>query len=471
MLAALLLVASFPLAGAANVCVVSDFKNNVTLAMESCCSKGGGQVVIPKGTITMKPFEFPCNDLELHLEAGAILMASDNKDDFKGPSQPRFIYAGAKKNLAITGPGTIDGAGSAWWSDSHYDTHPYLVYFYNVTHVTFTDFTLQNSAKLTLVPKPCYDVKIYNVTITNPYFSSSKNLDCIDPAGKDIHIKDCHLVCGDDNVAVKGPSSNVLVEDCYFGTGHGASIGSITDTVVTNVTFRNIQMNGTDNGCRIKTKSGYTGGSVSQIVFDKITMTNVKHPIVIDGAYSAVGGKQAPGDGAKISDVVFSNIKADTCRDKCNLLCASGNPCTGVVLDNIDLEPKHNAVCTNVQGKITEPIFPPTLETCFSGGVPTPPPAPSPPTTPTNPPTDVPCDVDACLDRCVAKYGGTIADSSYYCAKGCCTMKTGGVDDKQHYCKLKPSERFSKCETSCKGSSDEPDRVTQCLYGCDFWPH
>ena len=37
--------------------------------------------------------------------------------------------------------------------------------------------------------------------------------------------------------------ANVLIEDCVFGNGHGASIGSVPDTngvmgYVTNVTFR-----------------------------------------------------------------------------------------------------------------------------------------------------------------------------------------------------------------------------------------
>jgi len=43
----------------------------------------------------------------------------------------------------------------------------FQVYFYHCTNVDFLDFTLVNSPKLTLVPKPCDNVRIYNVSPLN----------------------------------------------------------------------------------------------------------------------------------------------------------------------------------------------------------------------------------------------------------------------------------------------------------------
>ena len=40
----------------------------------------------------------------------------------------------------------------------------------------------------------------------------------------------CYFSGGDDNVAIKNDTANVLIEDCVFGNGHGASIGSVPDT-------------------------------------------------------------------------------------------------------------------------------------------------------------------------------------------------------------------------------------------------
>ena len=57
----------------------------------------------------------------------------------------------------------------------------------------------------------------------------------------------CNFTTGDDNVAIH--ANHTLVEDSYFGTGHGASIGSICDSWVTNVTVRRTTFDGTTAGC------------------------------------------------------------------------------------------------------------------------------------------------------------------------------------------------------------------------------
>ena len=74
-------------------------------------------------------------------------------------------------------------------------------------------------------------------------------------------------------------------KDCYFGTGHGASVGSVGSTTVKNITFSNIKMKNTVNGPRIKTLAGYSGGKVKDIYFEDFTMEKVKHDMVIDGLY------------------------------------------------------------------------------------------------------------------------------------------------------------------------------------------
>jgi len=337
--------------------------------MADCCdNKGGGTVHVPKGNYSdVYPFAFACDNLLLELATDAYITATTDKGAYD-QSQPNFIYAENLNNIGLVskGSGSIDGAGSAWWGESSTASHPYLVYFYHCTTVIVSQITLQNSAKLTLVPKPCDDVVITDVTINNPYSSSSNNLDCIDPAGNNIHIKDCYLSCGDDNVAVKGPSSNVLVEDCYFGAGHGASVGSITDTVVTNVTFRNIRMNGTDNGCRIKTASGYSGGSVSDILFENITMDFVGHPLVIDGSYSsaAADGSFSGSDSAKIFNVAFVDITSTNSVKEVDLQCDSSEPCSNVTLRNVDLQPKHTPKCAYCYGSFEGTIYPEELEKC-----------------------------------------------------------------------------------------------------------
>ena len=92
----------------------------INSAIENCYRQGGGKVIIlsgiyKSGTIFLK------DNVELHLESGVYLYASDNYDDF--PVQPQasyrsqkdaggwvsLIYAVDAKNISITGKGTIDG--------------------------------------------------------------------------------------------------------------------------------------------------------------------------------------------------------------------------------------------------------------------------------------------------------------------------------------------------------------------------
>lgn len=92
-------------------------------AIEDVSSKGGGKVIIPRGIWLTGPVELKSN-INLHVEQGALLLFSDDFDDYKlintsfeGLNTVRNIspiYAFETENIAITGSGTIDGNGDAW---------------------------------------------------------------------------------------------------------------------------------------------------------------------------------------------------------------------------------------------------------------------------------------------------------------------------------------------------------------------
>ena len=92
-------------------------------AISDVHDKGGGKVIIPRGIWLTGPIEFKSN-INLHLEAGALLIFSRDFDDyelvktsFEGLNTVRNqspISARGVENIAITGKGTIDGNGDAW---------------------------------------------------------------------------------------------------------------------------------------------------------------------------------------------------------------------------------------------------------------------------------------------------------------------------------------------------------------------
>lgn len=92
-------------------------------AITAVNAKGGGQITVPRGIWLTGPITFKSH-INLHLEAGALLVFSDDFNDypliktsFEGLNTVRClspINANNVENIAITGTGIIDGSGDAW---------------------------------------------------------------------------------------------------------------------------------------------------------------------------------------------------------------------------------------------------------------------------------------------------------------------------------------------------------------------
>ncbi|KAF3603290.1 hypothetical protein F2Q69_00033019 [Brassica cretica] len=107
----------------------------------------------------------------------------------------------------------------------------------------------------------------------------------------------CYIsyILGDDCIAItgeRGGSSDINITRVACGPGHGISIGSLgkgdIDDTVENVIVRSCSFWGTQNGARIKTWHGGKG-LAKNILFENITVTNTKYPIIIDQHYSNGG--------------------------------------------------------------------------------------------------------------------------------------------------------------------------------------
>jgi polygalacturonase len=250
--------------------------------------------------------------MDLHLEWGAIIQAPDNFKDWGVPdpvkatqaqvsaatrSLPAFISASKETDIAITGNGKIDGAGSIWWiwSDKaarRYPTgrlvyaRPKLVRFRDCQRIHLDGVTLENSPMFHLVTERCEDMTFENLRVYAP--SDAPNTDAIDPGGHKILIRNCEIDTGDDNVAFnggQGPAMDAVVEDCVCLHGHGISIGSPTMNGVSHIIVRRCSFDGSDNGIRIKSYRG-RGGIVQDIQYSDLTMTNVGRAIDINLLYN-----------------------------------------------------------------------------------------------------------------------------------------------------------------------------------------
>lgn len=76
----------------------------------------------------------------------------------------------------------------------------------------------------------------------------------VDVHGSPFYIHNVNFTTGDDNVA--GHANHTLVEDSYFGSGHGASIGSLCNSYITNFTVRNCSFHGEPGSTFVRCHSG-----------------------------------------------------------------------------------------------------------------------------------------------------------------------------------------------------------------------
>jgi DNA sulfur modification protein DndE len=95
----------------------------INQAIELCNAAGGGTVFIQKGLWVTGPIVLK-NNVNLHLEKGALLQFSKNYDDYpivlttwEGQDSYRCqapIWGVDLENIAITGEGVLDGGGDVW---------------------------------------------------------------------------------------------------------------------------------------------------------------------------------------------------------------------------------------------------------------------------------------------------------------------------------------------------------------------
>ncbi|HEX4792279.1 MAG TPA: glycosyl hydrolase family 28 protein [Humisphaera sp.] len=286
-------------------------------AVAAIAKAGGGHLIVPAGTFKTLPFVLTSH-MDLHLDAAAAIKAPDTFAEYGIPdpnlslpenaAQPGRGVGGPRvapliscpngtTDLAITGPGTIDGSGSMFWiwSDKaarkyppgrRIIARPHLIVLSGVSRLHVDGVTLTNSPMFHLVPSG-QDMTIENIRVVAP--SDAPNTDAIDPAGQRIVIRKCEIDTGDDNVALHSGSRDVLVEDLTCLHGHGISIGSPTRNGLSHVIVRRCTFSGTDNGLRIKSYRG-NGGEVHDIWYSDITMKNVRRPFDINMLYNGNSG-------------------------------------------------------------------------------------------------------------------------------------------------------------------------------------
>lgn len=376
----------------AATCNVADYSGSVAKAIEACAK--GGTVVVPTGRYNIGALTLHSN-MELHLEAGAVLLGSGDPKDYplrhdvwgRPDELSSLIYGEDLENVSITGSGTIDGQGAVWWhrqwlldGKNHVKKastpaelaevakiehgRPQMIRLVRCRNIRIDGIRLINSASWTIHPLLSEYVNIHGVTILNEV--PSPNTDGINPeACRWVHISDCHIDVGDDCITLKSgkdaagrkmgrPDENITIENCTMRHGHGGVvIGSEMSGGVRNVVVSNCVFDGTEKGIRIKSQRG-RGGIVEGISFSNIVMNDVPEAINITTFYS---GSDKPTDVFPVDDgtplfrdIHISNITARGSNLAGDITGLKEQPIQGVALDNVRIQAKHGFTITNAKG-------------------------------------------------------------------------------------------------------------------------
>lgn len=341
-------------------------------AIDDAERNGGGTVVLESGKTYYSSSIVMKKNVELHLQKGSRLKATDNIDEYFRPcnfindktntlignpvtGKPSFcfIYGFEADGCSITGEGTIDANGHAFVErkDRYYVTgnfypRPTVIYIEKSNHITFEKITIVDAPFWTLHPAGCDDVLISKIRILNDL--DVANSDGIDPDhSSNVRILGCHIECADDCICLKtskgnseyGPCENIIISDCtLISTSAAIKIGTEGVGDFRNVLVQNCIISRSNRGLSIQIRDG---GNVENVSYSNIIIETRRfcpdwwgtaEPIVITTFDRDENTKSG-----HIKNVRFSNI---TCKGENGVLIhgTKENTVEDVTFENVRVE-------------------------------------------------------------------------------------------------------------------------------------
>jgi len=240
----------------------------INKAIDECAKEGGGTVLIPRGSFVTGPIIMKSN-INLHLDKGALVIFSPDfnqyplvTSSFEGVDAARCqspVVAENLENIAITGPGIMNGNGYYWrpvkkekltetqWKQHLQDyggaltadkktwyasekalkgsltnnigkltdgktladfedvkdyLRPNMIRIYQCKNILIEDVTFENSPAWTTHMMMSEHITIKNLKVKNPWYGT--NTDALDlESCKNALVEDCNFDTGDDGICIK----------------------------------------------------------------------------------------------------------------------------------------------------------------------------------------------------------------------------------------------------------------------------
>lgn len=342
---------------------------------------GGGKLIVSSGKWKTGAISLPDNSvLSIEENAEIVFIADPN---IYPPAFTRWegvecfamkplVHVSGKKNVTISGKGTINGNGAPWWqmkrakkaSGQSVPVEPYekalaalnpgyenqpgggggreiqflrpcLIEFFDCENVTLEGIRIIDAPFWTVHPVYTKNLVMRGLHIENP--ADAPNTDGIDiDSCEDVLVEDCFVSVGDDGICVKSgsgadgirvnkPTRNVTVRRCSVKNAHGGIvIGSETAAPISGILAEDCDLSGTDRGIRVKSRRG-RGGDIYDITLKNLEMNDNLCPIAVNMYYKcgitdvnsplfSLEKQPVTDETPRIHGIKISGIKAKNCK-------------------------------------------------------------------------------------------------------------------------------------------------------------
>jgi len=324
----------------------------IQTAIDAAASTGG-TVLFPagryrSGTIVLR------SGITLKLAAGATLVGSRELADYPAELAPfrdavgvdrgrTLVLAHKVTDIAIEGPGTIDGQGAGWG-----DPRPMILRLIDCTRVRVTDLTLRDSAAWVQHYLGCEDLYLRGVKVDSRVNGNNDGLN-LDGCQR-VRVSDCHFSSGDDALTLKCTTAracrDITITNCLLSShcnalkfGTESQAGGFENIVISNIAVYDTRL------CGI-TVATVDGAPVRDVVIAGVSMRNVGAAIFVRlGARGYHLPKEVqPRPVGCLQTLILRDIHARTTdRIGSAILGLPGRPIENVLLDGLTIESPGNA--------------------------------------------------------------------------------------------------------------------------------
>jgi len=310
----------------------------INRAIAACRENGGGTVEFPAGTFLSGSIRLQSN-VSLRLAKGATILAAANDIDAFDHPEPNpnqawqefgfnhvrtaLIWGDGVENVAVTGPGVIDGSSLArgMKEGDPAGGGDKAISLRSCRNIRLADFAIRQGGHFGILMTDCDGVQVGNITVHTSRdgidIVGCRNLEMSGVDVESIRYENGVAKGGDDAIVLKSnrslgrrlASENILIRDSKVATNSNAiHFGSETAGDFRNIQFRNIVIEHADKaGISITSNDGAV---IENVTYDNIRMRKVAQPIYIKLSNRQGRTPESPTPLGTIRNITLKNISA-----------------------------------------------------------------------------------------------------------------------------------------------------------------